>query len=46
MAATTMEEAFTQMVARMQPLEGELLQQRAGGQQAQANTEAALTTRL
>ena len=41
-----MEEAFTQMVARMQTLEGELLQQRAGGQQAQANTEAALTTRL
>jgi len=46
MAATTMEEAFQQMMARMQTLEGELLQQRAGGQQAHANTEAALQTRL
>ena len=45
MAATTMEEAFQQMMVRMQTL-GELLQQRAGGQQAHANTEAALQTRL
>ena len=44
--ARTMEDAVTQMMARMQMMESELVQQRAGGQQAQAQTEAALLVRL
>jgi hypothetical protein len=41
-----MEDAFTQMMARMQTLETELVQQRAGGAQAQAQTDAAMQHRL
>ena len=44
--AGTMEDAVTQMMARMQMMESELVQQRAGGQQAQAQTEAALLISL